>query len=346
MNLQADLYTENGHLPNLTIIVPGKCNAKCKFCYWNREDGNIIPPTDYKQKLISILQSLPAELCPAISVTGGEPTISPYFKVVLDAIKKSGITRDRIVLNTNGAGFSKYSIDDLLDLGITNINLSRHHDSEKMNNMIFGSEMITVDEIQTLLNHSNKGADKVTINCVIDETCSRECIIQMLDFCHRLAPYRPLDITFRNVATVGTKLSTAELFFRWTFPILSDNSCPVCSATTQDICGVIVTWKSGNPEPSQHLNKIYEFVIHPDGKLYADWSRKLPVYLTTERQIADTYSERQLLAEIAKLRKENEILRNRDKLLTACALHKNKDRTSMLQKNVWTPSCGGSGCGG
>lgn len=34
----------NPYGPNTTVLLPGTCNAKCVFCFWDRKEGLIKPP--------------------------------------------------------------------------------------------------------------------------------------------------------------------------------------------------------------------------------------------------------------------------------------------------------------
>jgi organic radical activating enzyme len=95
MNLD-QLHTENGHKPNFTVMLPGACNAKCGFCFWNHKDGQIKPPTDYMEKLADVVSKLSPETFPAVSLTGGEPTLSKYLKPVFGLLRSSRYW-DRIV---------------------------------------------------------------------------------------------------------------------------------------------------------------------------------------------------------------------------------------------------------
>ena len=70
--------------PNLSVMLPGACNAKCEFCFWNRDQqANKFPMMDFADRLAKVLDSLPSQFS-QVSVTGGEPTISPVLDEVMD----------------------------------------------------------------------------------------------------------------------------------------------------------------------------------------------------------------------------------------------------------------------
>ena len=57
----------------------------------------------------------------------------------------------------------------------------------------------------------------------------------------------------------------------------SSSSCPVCNSETKLINGFVVNFKHSEYEPSDIMSEIYEFIYHPDGKLYRDWAMKRPL---------------------------------------------------------------------
>lgn len=40
MNHNMTMKLTNKYGPNVTVLLPGTCNARCDFCFWNRDaDG-------------------------------------------------------------------------------------------------------------------------------------------------------------------------------------------------------------------------------------------------------------------------------------------------------------------
>ena len=116
---------------NLSIIMPGQCNANCNFCFW-RSDKE---PQDYIQQLKATLDSMPEEFA-QISLTGGEPCISPYFRDVLNVIDKKRYPK--VVLTTNGTSLIKQLVCPEF-AKVDHLNISRHHFDDAINNEIFNS---------------------------------------------------------------------------------------------------------------------------------------------------------------------------------------------------------------
>ena len=256
--------TLNNH-PNTTIILPGKCQAKCGFCFWNSSDGRIKPPSDYIEKLRFILLNLPDKYR-SLSVSGGEPTLSPYLADVLDLIGEEDIRRkfSRTVLTTNGVRLYSgpwYKIDKAID----HINISRHHYDEELNAEIFNTPALpTAEDIRQFA----KKAD-LTLNCVIPpDFADTEFIFKFISFAKSV---NAVAVSFRTQASDIQK-SPVELKFIELFSAGSSNNCPVCRGHTQDVLGFQVRWKGSVPEPSITCGKTYEAVIRPDGAVYADWA--------------------------------------------------------------------------
>ena len=77
--------------PNLSVILPVGCNARCEFCYW--EPGVGLTPEKFK----FVSDTLPKDTFEQCSITGGEPTLLPnlidYLKIAKDRFKKVEPTR-------------------------------------------------------------------------------------------------------------------------------------------------------------------------------------------------------------------------------------------------------------
>jgi len=137
------LKKESGSTANFSIILPGECNAKCQFCFWKR---NAAESPMYAQGLRWYLQALGKRIT-QISITGGEPTISPVFNEVIEVLRE--FKDIKIVLTTNGSNLhTKLSVIEGI---IQHVNISRHAINDKENNDIFQSIMPTKDSLELLL---------------------------------------------------------------------------------------------------------------------------------------------------------------------------------------------------
>ena len=52
--------------PNLSIILPGGCNAHCPFCFWKRDTE--LPRGPYAEALTRVLSSLPPQFLSLIHI--------------------------------------------------------------------------------------------------------------------------------------------------------------------------------------------------------------------------------------------------------------------------------------
>jgi MoaA/NifB/PqqE/SkfB family radical SAM enzyme len=272
----------NKYGPNTTILLPGSCNAHCGFCFWNRDEGKIKPPQDYIDKVFKILADLPKEF-ETLSLSGGEPTLSPQLTKLLTRLGKFRRTNDRfqrVVLTTHGGNL----LEHLPAIGCVadHINISRHAIGTKNNRDIFKTKGIPSDEeLRDIITevHDMTECD-VTLNCVVPPNVT---VKFCNDFIH-YARYLGADaVSFRKQA--GTVAPTrAEKSFVKKYGVLAETKCPVCRGLAQTVDGFDVRWKGTVHEPSVDTGGVYEVVIHPDGEAYSDWGMKHPIDLTPKKK--------------------------------------------------------------
>ncbi len=155
----------------LYVNVTNKCNAKCKFCAnechknYQEFDSN---------ELENILKQIYTKIS-RVSLSGGEPLLDlDNLEKALKIIPQFG---PRITLNTNGTYLEK-ALPMLNKYPIENIILSRHHYLDKVNNEIFGTNVLALEELSKL----NSKAE-VRINCLLikDYIDSSEEIIKFIE---------------------------------------------------------------------------------------------------------------------------------------------------------------------
>ena len=276
----------NKYGPNTTILLPGSCNAHCEFCFWNRKEAKIKPPADYFDSVFSALLFLPDDF-KCLSISGGEPTLSPFFGQFLARLGAFRRRRpfDRVVLTTHGGNLAPFlfAVGSVVD----HINISRHGIGDAANYEIFGTENIpSDDELRALITdiHCVTNCD-VTLNCVIPDD-SRDRTHAVRDFCSRFIKYaKDLGadaVSFRKEASTVAP-TKAERAFRNRYGVVNETKCPVCRGMNQDVNGFDVRWKGTVHEPSIETGGVYEAVIHPDGKVYTDWGMKVPLDLSPSK---------------------------------------------------------------
>lgn len=121
---------------NIQVKLNG-CNANCLFC--ESKTGPKFNQDEYFYKLEKISKEVRIR---KLNLTGGEPTLdfNLYRNILLETRK---ILPDvYLVTNTNGYNFEKIFEDDLYDQ-LDNIQLSRHHYEDDINNHILGTRSVS-----------------------------------------------------------------------------------------------------------------------------------------------------------------------------------------------------------
>lgn len=277
--------------PNFTILTPGACNAKCGFCFWNHEQGKLKPAMGtYRLKLKHNLTALPPKLYRNISISGGEPTLSPYLPSILATVASVSNNTgkfNRVVLTTNGVGLIEKEHDDpwfsMLICTIKHLNISRHHFDDVENFKIFKTSSVpTTKQLADIIlkvqqaNFLFGTTVDVTLNCVIDDSTTEDFCYQFIEFAQTVGAHA---VSFRKQASTVDPTPVEKTFM----DVLGKgefNKCPVCRGRQHTIDGYPIRWKGSVNEPSLALGKVYEAIMHANGDVYADWGmkEKLRVY--------------------------------------------------------------------
>ena len=254
--------------PNFTIVLPGPCQANCDFCFWKREDEE----GAFLKSLKRVLKKLPANFT-QISISGGEPTLSPVFDKTMEIIKKFKEKGkfNKVVLTTNGINLLKKDLT-----GINHINISRHHVNDKINQKIFKTENIpSFSELPEINNYVNKFGIDINYNVVFVDDNEDIDYDAWVDF---VKATDATSVTFRNQYGI---YETSFLEKK----VLEDNylpnlisTCPVCRTASYFINGVKFKFHSSAYEPTESKefaeDETYELVLHPTGDLTRDWEAK------------------------------------------------------------------------
>lgn len=262
--------------PNFTILVPGMCRASCDFCFWNRKDGQIKPPADYLDRLCAALLSLPGKYR-SISVSGGEPTESGWLIPILRVIAAVRLRRsfDRVILTTNGSRLSDILAFNVFGGGFVDyVNISHHHYDDAVNTSIFkDSHIPNSADLQAMIEDLSSKGIPVRLNCVINDETDEDFIFSYANFASKIGAS---SVSFRKEASTITPTPVEDRMVA-RFGAGESNNCPVCRGRPQTLLGYSIGWKGSVAEPSIAVGKTYEAIFHPDGVLYADWSRKHPL---------------------------------------------------------------------
>jgi MoaA/NifB/PqqE/SkfB family radical SAM enzyme len=269
--------------PNFTLIIPGGCNAKCDFCFWEQER----PVRNYVQKMSFVLDSLPRNF-QSLSLSGGEPTLSRFFPKILDAIDRRRWTK--VVLTTNGTKLDEID-PDKLKRAVDHINVSRHHYDDAKNREIFKTD--TVPDKKTLTKlcaKMNKLGIDMNLNCVlVDQFTTKNDIRKYIKFAKDVGAtsvcFRQEQNNEKDAEGTAIDICAEEKWFM-DVEAVYDNGCPVCRSKRQYIDGMLVSWKSAYNEPSDALKDvIYEGIMHPNGNVTSDWESKNNIALAISGEL-------------------------------------------------------------
>lgn len=259
-------------LRNFTIITSGGCNAKCDFC---PDPMNYKESGSYLENLKAAVDVLPPNYL-QVSISGGEPTISPHLHDVLKIVKESKCFQ-KVVLTTNGTKLEQH-LDKILDV-VHHINISRHAVGYEANVGVFKNKQIITDEgIARVVEKASKKLVDVTLNYVYTEG-TVPTLEQALEFV-AYAKSLGCSVSFRydqRANSLSTTLLERE-FIQDGYTLAEVGSCPVCLTFASLVMGVNCTFKSAFQEPGSSYGSQtdpYELIYHVSGKLCLDWDQKI-----------------------------------------------------------------------
>lgn len=271
--------------PNFSIVVPSICDSKCPFCFGNTQECSL-GKEKYLKNLKQALKSLP-DAFKQISITGGEPTLSPWLDDILGLIDKKRFIK--VVLTTsatkNGDIFKLKNISK-----INHINISRHSINDQENIEIFNNGNIpNSNDLKEIVSNLNDMGIDVTLNCVLgDKSKSKVTAISSLsskplidnkkfkqwvhDYIQMAKDVNASAVAFRKRQDKYSDLNPTimEMCFD-NVKVIEESSCPVCRSKSQIIDGVKVVWRASLFEPSNTLKGIYELIFQPNTKVTSDW---------------------------------------------------------------------------
>lgn len=236
--------------PNLSVILPVGCNAKCDFCYWDQNKG--LTPVIFEH----VATTLPKPLFSQVSITGGETTLATDLTEYLKIARNNF---DKVVLNSNGHNISK-EIFSYID----HLNISRHHYNDEENYSVFKTN--TVPDTNELAYICSLG--DITLNCVLPDK------FEDIGFIHNYVNY---------AKSIGAKVAFRKYFNNLDLldsvdteeTLMSQHSCPACLHRVHTINNTQVTFKYSVQETCEAIDGIYELVLQPNGDLTVDWAGKI-----------------------------------------------------------------------
>jgi len=293
---------------NFNIFIDDYCNADCKFCvaqlrYEHKNamynKGHIKDVDKYLSRLDEVLRIAKA-LDTSVSITGGEPTMSPILTEVLKMVDSYGFRKRTIT--TNGSGLFQIQDNDtilnnLIKYNWDYLNISRASYDDELNRKIMryvsDKEYCTMDMLNEILNISNKTNLKHRISCLLlkESVNSVEEMKKYIDFYSKLGVnnfiFRELmDYDKSAVNTEKMKYcdeNKIKLYDIWNDFDKYPEFEPYLNilgyyyyVEIYKYLGMTVASETAdlniqNREVAAHDDVVYEMVFHNNGNLCASW---------------------------------------------------------------------------
>jgi organic radical activating enzyme len=252
---------------HIHLKITDNCNAKCDFCI--EKDSNT--KNDKFNFLLNtelLLEQLQAQnVLNTISITGGEPTVSPYFNDALNILSKYSAF---ITVNTNGRNIVKY------DNPPEWFNISKHDfdDSD-----IFQLPNLTIADLRKIkiLNESKIRLQTVLLPNHLDS------VDKILKFIYCYQDHVD-DFSFRQLMnTANTEQTEVSLipFRKWLVENANFHEQTIQEYYVYeiwDIDGVMVTLSFSDmdllltEEAKEDDSLLREIIVNPDGAICGSWS--------------------------------------------------------------------------
>jgi len=274
--------------PNFTIVLPVDCSADCSFCSWrtSNQDKQTFNNKVFIDGLILALENLP-ERCTQITISGGEPSVYSELSTVMATIayhKRKNI--QKVVFTTNGQNILKLSNEKWFTDVVDYVNISRHDFNQDDNDRIMGIKTITWGGIKKASKRLGNAGIPTNINCVLsDSITTRYSEVFINEFIKLSRKNFINSITFRRDYDDGFGVHPLESFMGKSTNI---GECPVCRKSRYIVNGMEVIFTTSEFEPTEVLgDKVYEFILQPNGKLTTNWEGTDEVIMKTQDSVTD-----------------------------------------------------------
>ena len=257
-------------MKHVHIKITDRCNARCPFCI--EKESHL---KDNPAKLMANLQRLIAELdsqghLATVSITGGEPSLSPIAAEAVDFLK--GNYKVFLNINTN---FSE-TIDSQLDPDW--VNISRHKVGADDYTGIGALDLGMLDQYR-----ADHPKTKIRLQCVLHPH-GLQSIDEIKGYIDHYIGHID-DLSFRRLINVTDNAPTDDLYQQLKH-FLYDNSTLVEQVLkdyyvyeTWNYKGLNITLSHSNMkllhdlEGTEDDKILREIVVHPDGLIAGSWYR-------------------------------------------------------------------------
>ena len=288
---------------NLYIETLASCNGRCPFCI-NRVnyDHRDIPDSQFIESLEEAIK-LVRFLNPSVQLVGGEPTLAPdRVRAIFGLIDKYALRKP--VITSNGSGLAKHpELLDAIGPRLAHLNISRHHDDDRVLNQIMRFENpLTNDRLTDLLKTSPL-ASKIRLNCCllgdgiqayadIERYLAWTLGLGVTNVCFSTLSRLPDDYYYQDELVRRTRENTVDFAaimcdvtedLRFTFEKSHTGSHCMYEVWrySRDGRSCVVVFATSNNFFARQLDCIDDLVellvFHSDGVLAASWNRNCKV---------------------------------------------------------------------
>ena len=274
------------------LVIPGSCNARCRFCY-NGCNGNIrTATTEQKEHWLESFTGSLARIIDAIGdgqpisvdITGNEPTLdADFLRRVMDRLRTLPQLSQvaRVTMTTNGTHLAEVapSLVGVVDY----VNISVHDFDQLRRDCVFGAHVCTDDDYMEIVLALAKVNIPASAVCVVDHEIPdfEGFYREFVDWCWHIGF---VSLRFRH-NVFATEL--AEDFDAHMAAVRDSDEYPqyvIQQESTPDShwCQLVdesgfMTFFLRGVESTYDVSPGIEFVVAGDGKLYADYDKRVPI---------------------------------------------------------------------
>lgn len=306
---------------NFSIFVDDYCNADCKFCVAQLRYENIAmaykkpkieDDEEYFRRLDEVL-SYVAPLNVSVSITGGEPTLSPRFKRIIELVDKHNIRKRTIT--TNGSALlkkvdgDKTNLDLLIEHKFDHLNISKTHFDEDINRKImrYNKGYCSNEDLAKIIPYALERGLRPRLSCLLlkDGIHDVKGMAEYIEFYEKLGIdniiFRELmdydnakmcnkekmDYNERNKVKLNDVWKEVDkdsrfvpyqnlLGYYYYVEMYDYHNVRVCSESAD--------LKVQTKEKGNNQDTVYEMVFHPNGNLNGSWVDNEDILLKYEKK--------------------------------------------------------------
>lgn len=195
------------------------CNIKCKFCFY-RNSKHI----DIKDKIYQQLREGKRFGIKDWDISGGEPSILPYWFEILDKIKDMEFRN--VACITNGYKFADIDfLKESKQKGLNELLFSLHGSSEEMHDSMTGVKD-SFNNVTTAISNAKSYGVKIRINVVVTKDNYKD-LPSIADYANKIQPiaFNFLPFRMENSASKNNMVRYSDIapYIKKTIDILDDN---------------------------------------------------------------------------------------------------------------------------